>query len=107
MTLATFATLLVSVMALLVSIGAYVAAVRLLHQSRSTSSSTLSARLTEIESTVEVLSQNLHRLRSRVNQWKYRETARASTEPTDPPVDDAAEVRAQLNDRIARKGLPT
>lgn len=102
-----FATLLVSVMALAASIGAFAVAVRSWRLSQSRQSSTLFVQLTELQSTVEALSQNLHRLRSRVNQWKYRDNSRASTEPTEAPaVDDAAEIRAQLNDRLARKGLP-
>lgn len=100
----TFGTLLVSVMALVASIGACVVAALSWRQSQSKSSSTLFARLTEIESTTEALSQNLHRLRSRVNALKFRDNGHASTAPTEP-VDAAqlaAQTRAELNDQLAR-----
>lgn len=104
MTWLTYTTLLASGMALALSIGACVVAIRSWLQSRLTLSSTLYAELTEVKSTVEALTLNLARLRSRVTMMKNRESTPESTRPIEP-VDEAAaaaDTRAQLNDALAR-----
>lgn len=111
MTLITYTMLLACVMALLLSIGALLVAVRLLLLSRSTSSHGLSVRLSEVESTCEALTARLRGLNSRISMQLLREKRRASTEPTendDPqaPPDAEAEakrIRDELNAQLAER----
>lgn len=113
----TSIALLVSVTALAVSIGALFAAARLRDQFHSTSAARLSAKLTERldeqQELLQDLSQRHKALRQRMNMLAYRDRQSAQPAPPEPEATDpegqAAEVRANLNDALARgaaKGLP-
>lgn len=108
MTWATSIALWASVMALLLSTGALLVAVHSWRLSRSTSAVKLSARLGDIESTIEELSLALRNVRSRMNMAQTRARRHESMEPTDtaPAVngEDPAEVRARLNAQLAARG---
>lgn len=93
----TYTTLLGSATALLCAIGACVVALRSLRLSRASSSSKLSVRLTEIESTIEALSIAHRNLRSRLNM----QSARAKARESEPIDDNPASVRAELNSQLA------
>ena len=98
MTWATSMTLLASVTALLLSIGACVVAALSLHLYRSTSSARLSARLTALESMCEALSAECKAIRMARNMAAHR--ARKSAEetstanPADPEAARAATLRS-------------
>lgn len=108
MTWGTWVALSVSVTALALSIGALVAATRLLAQSRLTSASVLSAQLGELTLTVESLSNQIRNVRSRLNMQAYRARQVAPSEPpsqeTQPATDDErARIRAELNATLAKR----
>ena len=112
MTLAMSMTLLASVMALVLSIGASSVAVLSWRLSNLSSASKQSARLTELELTIEALTTQLRNIRSRLNMQKFREKTPSTSEIEADPApaqngDDAAATRARLNDIIAQraKGL--
>lgn len=100
----TYLTLSASAMALLLSTGACIVAVRSWLQSRSRSSSVLLQRLSDVEAGIDHLQLNLGRLRSRMNMQKAREKLPESTEQIDEGR-DPADTRAALNDQLARGAL--
>jgi hypothetical protein len=110
MTPLTLATLLASVMALLVSIGALLVAVRLLLLCRSTSSVALSARVSEIESTIEAVTTRLKGMNSRLSMQILRARRQDVMEPTETPPptaeDQAQADRDRLNSQLANRMRP-
>lgn len=108
MTSITYMTWLACGMALPASIGACFVAYRSLHLCRTTSAARLSARLTELESTIEALTVAHRNLRSRLNMQSHRAKRPEPTEPIEEtaprstdPDDIAASVRAELNGELA------
>ena len=102
MTLTTFMTLLASVMALALSTGVCLVVVRLLRQSRLSSSAALSARLSETESALELLTTQVKGIRSRLSMQSLREKRRESTEQTETLPEDVAQAdRDRLNSQLA------
>jgi len=99
-------TLSASAMALLLSIGALFVAVRSWLLCNSRSSVALSARVTEIESTIEAVTARLKGINSRLSMQLLRERRREPTEPIEepPPRDLEAEQKAtrdRLNNLLA------
>lgn len=108
MTWATFMTLLASGTALLLSTGALLVAVHSWRRYRSSSSAKLSEQLTDLTASLESQSVELRLIRARLNQRAYRERQRQEAPPeSTAPIDAeaaAAEIRAELNAQLARKG---
>ena len=107
MTLLTFITWLLSAMALLASIGAWLVTKHLWAQFQRSSSVKLSERLSEIEELVEKQSLAIRNLRSRLNMASYRERNQQiqapETSATTDPEEEAARVRRELNAMLATK----
>jgi hypothetical protein len=111
MTWPIWTALLVSATALVSSIGAWLAALRLLAHSRLNSASVLSAQLSELTLTVESLTQQLRNVRSRLNMRAYRARQEAQSDPpsqeTRPETDEErARLRAELNATLAKRNGP-
>lgn len=101
MTWGMYTTSLASVMALVSSTGACIAAYLLWRRSRSTSCEKLSARLTAAESMIEALCSDVKAIRQARAMAASREKKRAETD--DPEAKRAAALRA-LQPRIG--GFP-
>ena len=104
----TFTLLLVSNTALLLSIGACIVAVLSWLRYRSTSSARLSARLSEIESTLEALSAALKNVRAARNMAAHRARQSSSEFSEGQPstvIDPKLEERREGDRLLAARSL--
>lgn len=91
-------------LALLLSIGAALAAAHSWHLSRSSSAARLSARLSAAESSIEDLSSDFKAIRAAANMRAHRAkqlSAESSPDPPPAPSDDADKTRRELNRKLA------